>query len=80
MPVIGNSFANPAEFLKAANSARLQNPNSWHIFRGKVGQSEVELKFFGTWNQVFRVNGQSKTDGTMEKKVSAWKNEILAGF
>lgn len=80
MLLTGNYFATPAEFLKAANSARLQAPNSWHIFKGKVGQNEVELKFFGTWNQIFRVNGQTKTHGPMEQKISAWKNEILAGF
>jgi hypothetical protein len=55
--LIGENFSDPEEFAKQLNSARLANKNNWFVFSGQVGGKLVELKMFGLYLQIFRIDG-----------------------
>lgn len=48
---------NSEEFVEHINKLRRDNKNSWYFFTGIANNKKVELKGFGTWLQVFRLDG-----------------------
>ena len=50
---------NTQDFIKAVNALRLSNKSKWYTFDGYVNNKQVQIKAYGTWLQVFKVDGLS---------------------
>ena len=48
---------NTQDFVKHVNKTRLENKNKWYFLNLVVNDKQVMIKGFGTWLQVFNVNG-----------------------
>ena len=48
---------NTTDFVKTLNNLRLQNKGKWYIWAGTVNNKTVQIKAYGTWLQIFRVEG-----------------------
>lgn len=48
---------NTQDFIKHVNKTRLENKNKWYFLNLVVNDKKVMIKGFGTWLQVFNVNG-----------------------
>lgn len=48
---------NTQDFIKTINSLRLENKNKWYTWQGVINDKTVMVKGFGTWLQIFKVNG-----------------------
>lgn len=44
-------------FIKTINRLRRLHKDNWYTFTGLVNGNHVEIKGFGTWLQIFRING-----------------------
>lgn len=51
------NFDNKSDFVKAINKLRRTSKGQWYAWVGFVEGKKIELKAFGTWLQIFRVNG-----------------------
>ena len=63
------------DFIKMINEKRKTSKNCWYTFIGDVEGKRVELKSYGLWNQILRVDGLNH-GGIYHKKVTDWKTEI----
>ena len=66
---------NTLEFVKTVNALRLANKNKWYYWQGTVNGKDVSLKGFGTWLQIFDVNGWNCANA-MEQKVGRYKQHL----
>ena len=48
---------NTIDFVKTLNALRLQNKGKWYNWVGTVNNKTVQIKAYGTWIQIFRVDG-----------------------
>ena len=46
-------------FIKEVNRLRKDNKNKWYWFNAEVGGKTIQLKAYGTYLQIFKVNGIS---------------------
>ena len=68
---------NTKEFVKAVNKLRLDNKNKWYQWIGIVNGKDVRLKGFGTWLQIFEIDGISH-NGNMDISVKDFKEKLLS--
>lgn len=54
--MIPEYFADNEAFKKAFNELRRISKNKWYGWTGVVGEKVVEVKAYGTWLQILRVN------------------------
>ena len=47
---------NTIDFVKTLNALRLQNKGKWYTWVGTVNNKTVQIKGYGTWIQIFRVD------------------------
>ena len=47
---------NTIDFVKTLNALRLQNKGKWYNWVGTVNNKTVQIKGYGTWIQIFRVD------------------------
>jgi len=66
---------NTKEFLKLANSERLNNKNEWIYLSENVNGFNIEYKSFNTWVQVIKV-GEFKDGSGADLNVSEFKQYI----
>ena len=45
------------EFVKILNNIRLQNKGKWYTWAGTVNNKTVKIKAYGTWLQIFKIDG-----------------------
>ena len=48
---------NTIDFVKTLNTIRLQNKGKWYNWSGTVNNKTVQIKGYGTWLQIFKVDG-----------------------
>ena len=48
---------NTTDFVKILNTLRLQNKGKWYTWVGTVNNKTVQIKAYGTWLQLFFVDG-----------------------
>ena len=48
---------NTTDFIKLINSLRLQNKGKWYTWLGTVNNKTVQIKAYGTWLLIFKVEG-----------------------
>jgi len=68
-----------ADFVKEINTLRLRNKNNWYQWVGKVQGKKIEIKGYGTWLQIFRVDGV-QYGGLMDIPISVFKSELEKPF
>lgn len=66
---------NTQEFVKLINSLRLENKNKWYTWQGVVNGKTVIIKAYGTWLQIFKVDGLH-IPTIMDIKVSEFKTVL----
>ena len=49
--------SNAIDFVKSINTLRLQNKGRWYTWAGTVNNKTVQIKAYGTWLQIFKVDG-----------------------
>lgn len=49
--------SNTIDFVKSINTLRLQNKGKWYTWGGTVNNKTVQIKAYGTWLQIFKVDG-----------------------
>jgi hypothetical protein len=68
-----------SQFIKTINALRKASKGAWYQWHGTVNDSSVSIKAFGTWLQVYRVDGINQIT-TMDNSVSNFNVELLAGI
>lgn len=63
------------DFVKTVNSLRLANKNKWYFLNGTVNGCNFEIKGFGTWLQVIKVNDINCAN-CMDQSVAEFKNHL----
>lgn len=66
---------NTLEFIKEINALRLANKNKWYFWQGVVNGKKVEIKGYGTWLQIFRINGLNLWAG-MDISIKDFKESL----
>lgn len=64
-----------SDFVKTVNKLRLENNNKWYFLRGTVNGKDFELKGYGTWLQVLKINNWNCSN-PMEQKISDFKKHL----
>ena len=64
------------EFIETVNKSRKDSLGNWYTFVGNVNGKRVELKAFGLWNQILRVDGINHGGCMGNKTVKEWKAEL----
>lgn len=73
-------FKDIEEFVKFVNKKRLENKNKWYyIVDTIVCGKAVEIKAFGTWMQIFNIDGM-KNPSTHDLPVGKFKNCLRKPF
>jgi hypothetical protein len=67
------------EFVKTINALRLANKNGWYIWQGEVNNKVVNIKGYGTWLQIFTVDGL-RQNTIADISVAEFKQELLNGL
>lgn len=62
--------------MEAINRLRLRVGKSWWTVSGPFYGHHIEIKAYGTWAQIFRIDGVDHTFGHTET-VREWKNNTL---
>lgn len=66
---------NTLDFVKTVNKLRLDNKNKWYYWQGEVNGKDVNLKGYGTWLQIFKINNWDCSN-VMEQKVGEFKKHL----
>ena len=66
-------------FVDTINKLRLSSPNKWYQWGGVVSGKKIEIKGFGTWLQIFRVDGMNVPTG-MDISVGEFKKKLASPF
>ena len=61
------------QFVDAVNKLRLANRGKWYWFNDTVGGKAVRIKAFGTWMQIYDVDGVNCAN-CMERSVTDLKS------
>ena len=68
-----------SEFIKHVDGLRKASKGRWYQFTGHVDGRVIKIKAFGTWLQIYIVDGVQQGT-TMENSVSNFKLELLQGL
>ena len=66
---------NKENFIKLVNSTRIINKDRWYVITEVVDGKLVEIKGFGTWLQIFRIDGLQQNT-LMDINVTEFKNTL----
>jgi hypothetical protein len=66
-------------FINEINNLRRANTSRWYQWVGAVENKIVRIKGFGTWLQVFKVDGLDYSN-PMERKVGEFLDDLEAPF
>jgi len=67
------------EFINTVNKTRLDNKNKWYYHSDIVEGKTIALKGFGTWLQVFLVDGVNYSN-SMDVSVKQFKLDLSRPF
>lgn len=67
------------QFVDAVNKYRLANRGKWYWFNDTVGGKAVRIKAFGTWMQIYDVDGVDYAN-CMERSVTEFKSDLKSPF
>lgn len=64
-------------FIKTINNLRLKG--SWYQYVGMVDGKDIKIKGYGTWLQIFKVNGIDHSN-CMGQSIKQFKDALLKAF
>ena len=67
------------QFVDVVNKLRLANRGKWYWFNDTVGGKAVRIKAFGTWMQIYDVDGVNCAN-CMERSVAEFKSDLKSPF
>ena len=67
------------ELTKKINQLRLNNKNKWYYYTGIFEGKTIELKAFGTWLQIYKIDGVNHS-GLMDISIKEFKNTLETPF
>ena len=67
------------QFVDRVNNLRFANRGKWYWFNGTVGGKAVRIKAFGTWMQIYDVDGVDYAN-CMERSVAEFKSDLKSPF
>ena len=67
------------QFVDAVNKLRLANRGKWYWFNDTVEGKDVSIKAFGTWVQIYDVDGVNCAN-CMERSVTEFKSDLKSPF
>ena len=67
------------QFVDRVNKLRLANRGKWYWFNDTVGGKAVRIKAFGTWMQIYDVDGVNCAN-CMERSVTEFKSDLKSPF
>ena len=67
------------QLVDAVNKLRLANRGKWYWFNDTVGGKVVRIKAFGTWMQIYDVDGVNCAN-CMERSVAEFKADLVSPF
>ena len=67
------------QFVDAVNKLRLANRGKWYWFNDTVDGKAVRIKAFGTWMQIYDVDGVNCAN-YMERSVAEFKSDLKSPF
>ena len=67
------------QFVDAVNKLRLANRGKWYWFNDTVGGKAVRIKAFGTWMQIYDVDGVNCAN-CMERNLTEFKSDLKSPF
>ena len=67
------------QFVDTVNKLRLANRGKWYWFNDTVDGKAVRIKAFGTWMQIYDVDGV-KCANCMERSVAEFKTDLKSPF
>ena len=67
------------QFVDTVNKLRLANRGKWYWFNDTVGGKAVRIKAFGTWMQIYDVDGVDCAN-CMERSVAEFKTDLKSPF
>ena len=70
--IIQNPDHTSESLFKAIDRHRLRNRKAWWVVVGPFYGHHLEIKAYGTWAQIFRVDGVDHSFGHTDK-VTSWK-------
>ena len=68
---------NTIDFVKTLNTLRLQNKGEWYTWVGTVNNKTVQIKAYGTWLQLFFVDGL-QCGNCADRSVKNFKNDLTS--
>ena len=68
---------NTIDFVKTLNTLRLQNKGKWYTWAGTVNNKTVQIKAYGTWLQLFFVDGL-QYGNCADRTVKEFKNDLTS--
>jgi hypothetical protein len=68
---------NTIDFVKTLNTLRLQNKGKWYTWSGTVNNKTVQIKAYGTWLQLFFVDGL-QCGNCADRIVKEFKNDLTS--
>jgi len=66
-------------FIKEINKLRNSNKNKWYTWTGSVDGKEIKIKGYGTWLQVYTVEGIDYS-GNQDIKVKEFRSVLAEPF
>ena len=67
------------QFVDAVNKLRLANRGKWYWFNDTVEGKAVRIKAFGTWMQIYDVDGVNRAN-CMERSVAEFRSDLKSPF
>ena len=67
------------QFVDTVNKLRLANRGKWYWFNDTVDGKAVRIKAFGTWMQIYDVDGVDCAN-CMERSVVEFKSDLKSPF
>jgi len=67
------------DFIDLINRLRKAHKGRWYTWIGDVEGKDISLKGFGTWLQIFKVDGIDYSN-PMERAVAQFKDDLEAPF
>jgi hypothetical protein len=65
------------QFVEMINKLRLQNKGKWYMWQGTVNNKTVKIKAYGTWLQLFFVDGL-QCGNCADRIVKDFKNDLTS--
>lgn len=76
---ISEADKTPADFVKEMTKLKNANKNKWYTFTGTIDGKNIQLKGYGTWLQIYKVDGIDYGNA-MEASVKAFKEALIRPF